>query len=188
MNIYAMDNTDRMLLGWEVPASWFQSLNAMFIIFLGTSVALYWANRKLRGKVATSLFKMIIGLIIMGTGFFFMTAAAGQYESNGASAMYWLVLAYLFHTLGEMCLSPMGLSYLSKLIPARMIAFMFGVYYLAIAIGNKLAHYVGGDIEKITTEHGLSFFFLIFTLIPIGLGLISLMLHPLLKKLMHGVR
>ena len=99
-----------------------------------------------------------------------------------------LLLAYLFHTLGEMCLSPMGLSYLSKLIPARMIAFMFGVYYLAIAIGNKLAHYVGGDIEKITNEHGLSFFFLIFTLIPIGLGLVSLMLHPLLKKLMHGVR
>ena len=66
--------------------------------------------------------------------------------------MIWLVLAYLFHTLGELCLSPMGLSYLSKLIPARMIAFMFGVYYLAVAIGNKLAHYIGGDIDKITED------------------------------------
>ena len=69
-----------------------------------------------------------------------------------------------------------------------MIAFMFGVYYLAIAIGNKLAHYVGGDIERITSEYSLSTFFLIFTLIPIGLGLVSLMLHPVLKRLMHGVR
>ena len=69
-----------------------------------------------------------------------------------------------------------------------MIALMFGVYYLAIAIGNKLAHYVGGDIERITQEYSLSGFFLIFTLIPIGIGVISLVLHPLLKRLMHGVR
>ena len=82
----------------------------------------------------------------------------------------------------------MGLSYLSKLIPARMIAFMFGVYYLAIAIGNKLAHAVGGNIDNITQEYSLSHFFLIFTIVPIGLGLIALLLHPLLKRLMHGVR
>ena len=109
MNIYAKENTNRILMGWEVPASWFQSLNAMFIIFLGTSVALYWANRKLKGKVSTSLFKMIIGLIIMGTGFFFMSAAAAEFNSTGASAMYWLVLAYLFHTIGELCISPVAL-------------------------------------------------------------------------------
>ena len=77
-------------------------------------------------------------------------------------SMIWLVLAYLFHTLGELCLSPMGLSYLSKLIPARMVAFMFGVYYLAIAIGNKLAHYIGGDIEKISNESGSILFLLNF--------------------------
>ena len=69
-----------------------------------------------------------------------------------------------------------------------MIAFMFGVYYLAIAIGNKLAHYVGGDIEQIAKEYSLSGFFLIFTIIPFALGIVSLLLHPLLKKLMHGVR
>ena len=121
MNIYAKENTNRMLMGWEVPASWFQSLNAMFIIFLGTSVALYWANRKLKGKVSTSLFKMIIGLIIMGTGFFFMSAAAAEFNSTGASAMYWLVLAYLFHTVGELCISPVALSYITKLAPVKYI-------------------------------------------------------------------
>src|SRR5690606_8055230 len=109
MNIYASEKTNRMLMGWEVPASWFQSLNAMFIIIFGTVVAAYWAKRKLKGKVSTSLFKMCLGLIIMGTGFFFMTAAAAQFNSEGASAMYWLVLAYLFHTIGELCLSPVAL-------------------------------------------------------------------------------
>ena len=130
-------------------------------------------------------------MILLGFGFGFLAFGAKDIPAGAQTAslsMMWLVLAYLFHTLGELCLSPMGLSYLSKLIPARMIAFMFGVYYLAIAIGNKLAHYVGGDIEKITQEYSLSYFFLIFTLIPIALGFLSLLLHPLLKKLMHGVK
>ena len=139
MNIYAMDNTNRMLMGWEVPASWFQSLNAMFIIFLGTSVAGYWASRKLKGKVATSLFKMIIGLIIMGTGFFFMSAASAQFESTGSSAMYWLVLAYLFHTVGELCISPVALSYITKLAPLKYASLMMGVYFAMTGFGNKLS-------------------------------------------------
>lgn len=135
--------------------------------------------------------KYFLGLALLGVGFGFLAFGARHVPAGAQAAslsMAWLVFAYLFHTLGELCLSPMGLSYLSKLIPARMVAFMFGVYYLAIAIGNKLAHYVGGDIEQITKEHSLSTFFLIFTLIPIGLGFISLLLHPLLKRLMHGVR
>ena len=127
----------------------------------------------------------------MAIGFGLLAFATRNVPLGAESAklsMAWLVLAYLFHTLGELCLSPMGLSYLSKLVPARMVAFMFGVYYLAIAIGNKMAHYVGGDIEKITKEDGLSYFFLIFTIVPVGLGLLSFALHPLLKRLMHGVR
>ena len=127
----------------------------------------------------------------MAVGFGLLAFATRNVPLGAESAklsMAWLVLAYLFHTLGELCLSPMGLSYLSKLVPARMVAFMFGVYYLAIAIGNKMAHYVGGDIEKITKEDGLSYFFLIFTIVPVALGLLSFALHPLLKRLMHGVR
>ena len=149
MNIYASEKTDRMLMGWEVPASWFQSLNAMFIIFLGTSVAAYWANRKLKGKVSTSLFKMIVGLIIMGTGFFFMTAAAAQYESNGSSAMYWLVLAYLFHTVGELSISPVALSYITKLAPLKYASLMMGVYFAMTGFGNKLAGLLGEASESL---------------------------------------
>ncbi|MFG6686261.1 peptide MFS transporter [Mariniflexile sp. HNIBRBA6329] len=171
----------------EVPITWFAILNSLFIIIFAPLFTKWWDSK----YNPPASVKYFLGLLLLGLGFGFLAFGAKDVAAGAQTAslsMAWLVFAYLFHTLGEMCLSPMGLSYLSKLIPARMIAFMFGVYYLAIAIGNKLAHYVGGDIEKITDEYGLSFFFLIFTLIPIGLGLISLILHPLLKKLMHGVR
>ena len=101
--------------------------------------------------------------------------------------MVWLILAYLFHTLGELCLSPLGLSQVSKLVPARMIGFMFGMWYLAMAIGNKISGSTGGKIEEISQEYSLSIFFLAFTIIPIILGLVIALLNPLLKKLMHGI-
>ncbi|MHA7842262.1 MAG: peptide MFS transporter [Winogradskyella sp.] len=182
MNIYAMDNTNRMLMGWEVPASWFQSLNAMFIIFLGTFVAGYWANRKLKGKLATSLFKMIIGLIIMGTGFFFMSAASAQFESTGSSAMYWLVLAYLFHTVGELCISPVALSYITKLAPLKYASLMMGVYFAMTGFGNKLAGLLGEASEKLGE-------FTIFTGIAVfcvSFGLLVMIFRKKLEKLTHG--
>ena len=171
----------------EVPVTWFAILNSLFIIMFAPLFTKWWDSR----YNPPASVKYFLGLALLGLGFAFLAFGARNVRDGAQTAslsMAWLVFAYLFHTLGELCLSPMGLSYLSKLIPARMIAFMFGVYYLAIAIGNKLAHYVGGDIENITQEHGLSTFFLIFTIIPIALGLVSLMLHPLLKRLMHGVR
>ena len=182
MNIYASEKTDRMLMGWEVPASWFQSLNAMFIIFLGTSVAAYWAARKLKGKVSTSLFKMIVGLILMGTGFFFMTAAAGQYESNGSSAMYWLVLAYLFHTVGELCISPVALSYITKLAPLKYASLMMGVYFAMTGFGNKLAGLLGEASESLgeyTIFTGIAVFCVVF-------GLLVMLFRKKLEKLTHG--
>ena len=95
----------------------------------------------------------------MAVGFGFLAFGSFGIEVGVKVSMIWLVLAYLFHTLGELCLSPVGLSYVSKLVPARMIAFMFGMWYLAIAIGNKLAAVLGGQIENITHEYSLSTFF-----------------------------
>ena len=183
MNIYAKENTNRMLLGWEVPASWFQSLNAMFIIFLGTTVAGFWAKRKLKGKVSSSLFKMMIGLVIMGTGFFFMSAASAQYETVGASAMYWLVLAYLFHTVGELCLSPVALSYITKLAPVKYASLMMGVYFAMTGFGNKVAGLLGESASSFGE-------FAIFTGIAvfcIGFGLFLMLFRKKLEKLTHGV-
>ena len=170
----------------EVPITWFAILNSLFIIIFAPLFTKWWDS----SYNPPASVKYFLGLVLLGLGFGFLAFGARNIPSGAETAslsMMWLVLAYLFHTLGELCLSPMGLSYLSKLIPARMIAFMFGVYYLAIAIGNKLAHYIGGDIENITQEYSLSGFFLIFTVVPIFLGLLSLLLHPLLKRLMHGV-
>ena len=171
----------------EVPITWFAILNSLFIIVFAPLFAKWWDS----SYNPPASVKYFLGLALLGVGFGFLAFGARNVPAGADSAslsIIWLVLAYLFHTLGELCLSPMGLSYLSKLIPARMIAFMFGVYYLAVAIGNKLAHYIGGDIENITQEYSLSGFFLIFTVVPIALGLISLLLHPLIKKSMHGVR
>ncbi len=170
----------------EVPITWFAILNSLFIIIFAPLFTKWWDS----SHNPPASVKYFLGLALLGLGFGFLAFGARNIPSGAETAslsMIWLVLAYLFHTLGELCLSPMGLSYLSKLIPARMIAFMFGVYYLAIAIGNKLAHYIGGDIENITQEYSLSGFFLIFTVVPIVLGLLSLLLHPLLKRLMHGI-
>ena len=183
MNIYTMEKTNRMLGGWEVPASWFQSLNAMFIIFFGSVVAGYWANRKLKGKTATSLFKMILGLIIMGTGFLFMTAATAQFESTGASAMYWLVLAYLFHTIGELCLSPVALSYITKLAPAKYASIMMGVYFAMTGFGSKLAGLLGEWSESL----GEMTIFTGIAATSIGVGLLVLLVRNKLEPLTHGV-
>ena len=183
MNLYAKDKTNRMLMGFEVPASWFQSLNAMFIIFLGTTVAGYWASRKLKGKVSSSLFKMILGLIIMGTGFFFMSAASSQYESAGSSAMYWLVLAYLFHTIGELCISPVALSYITKLAPMKYVSIMMGVYFAMTGFGNKLAGLLGESASKLgefTVFTGIAIFCIVF-------GLLVMVFRKKLETLTHGV-
>ncbi len=171
----------------EVTITWFGILNSLFIIVFAPIFTKWWDSK----YNPPASVKYFLGLFLLGLGFAFLAFGARNVPLGAESAalsMAWVVFAYLFHTLGELCLSPMGLSYLSKLVPARMVAFMFGVYYLAIAIGNKLAHYVGGDMEHIVGTKGLSWFFLIFTLIPIGIGVVSLLLHPLLKKLMHGVK
>lgn len=168
----------------EIDPSWFSILNSFFIIALASSVSKIW-DSKFNPPAAV---KYGLGLIIMAIGFGLLAYGSHGIQEGVKVSMIWLVLAYLFHTLGELFLSPVGLSYVSKLVPARMIAFMFGIWYLAIAIGNKLAAAVGGEIENITNEYSLSTFFLIFTVVPIVAGLLVMMLNPVLKKLMHGVK
>ena len=173
--------------GTEVPATWFAILNSLFIIMFAPAFSRWWESK----YNPSAAMKYGFGLILLGLGFLFLVVGASSIPQGAMTAqvsMFWLIMAYLFHTLGELCLSPVGLSYVSKLVPGRMIAFMFGIWYLAIAIGNKLAHEMGGMIDKITAEYSLSTFFLIFTLVPIGLGVLVMLLNPILKKLMHGVR
>ncbi len=168
----------------EITVSWFSILNSFFIIVFASFFSKWWES-KYNPSAAT---KYALGLIIMAGGFGLLAFGSFGIQEGVKVSMIWLILAYLFHTLGELCLSPVGLSYVSKLVPARMIALMFGMWYLAIAIGNKLAAVLGGQIENITKEYSLSTFFLIFTIVPLLAGLLVFALNPLLKKLMHGVR
>ncbi len=171
----------------EIPATWFGILNSLFIIMFAPLFSKWWES-KYNPSAAT---KYGLGLILLGIGFGALAFGSLGIESGAKVAsvsIIWLILAYLFHTLGELCLSPVSLSYISKLVPGRMIALMFGIWYIAIAIGNKTAGVMGGKIEEITSQYSLTTFFLIFTLVPIGLGLIGIMLNPVIKRLMHGVK
>lgn len=170
----------------QIPATWFLILNSLFIIAFAPLFSKWWES-KYNPKPAH---KYAIGLFFLGIGFAFLafgSAGIPQGAKTASISMVWLIFAYLFHTLGELCVSPVGLSYVSKLVPPRMIAFMFGVWYLALAIGNKTSGKMGAMIDDITAKYDISTFFLIFTFVPIIIGIIALLLNPALKKLMHGV-
>ena len=168
----------------EITVSWFSILNSFFIIVFASFFSKWWESK----YNPSAAWKYSFGLILLGIGFGLLAFGSSGVAEGAKVSMIWLILAYLFHTLGELCLSPLGLSYVSKLVPARMIAFMFGMWYLAIAIGNKLAGSFGGMIDEISEEYSLSAFFLIFTIVPIAAGILVALLNPLLKKLMHGVK
>ncbi len=159
------------------------ALNAGFIILFAVGVANWWASRKLKNKEASSLFKMATGTIIMGIGFVFMVFAARDFNANGSSAMYWLVLAYLFHTIGELSSSPVSLSFVTKLAPARYASLMMGLYFASTGLGNKVAGLVGesaSDYGEYTIFAGITIFTVVFGLIVIAL------IKPL-KRLTHNV-
>jgi POT family proton-dependent oligopeptide transporter len=189
MSLYTEQKTDRLLsfFNYVVPSATFQSINAFFIIALGTLVGAFWYKWGKKGKESSSLFKMAIGVIIMAFGFFFMSKASTEVVMDGdlvieKSAMIWLVLAYLFHTIGELCASPVALSFITKLAPLKYASFMMGAYFAATGLGNKVAGLIGALSENAGE-------FEIFTGIAITctlFGLLVLALLKPLKRLTHG--
>ncbi len=171
----------------EVPATWFSTLNSLFIISLAPLFSKWWESKyNPRANV-----KYGLGMLFLGLGMACVAIGASGIEPGAKTAsvsMIWLILVYLFYTMGELCISPVGLSYVSKLVPARMIAFMFGVWYLAVAIGMKGAGIFGENIDTIANEHGLSYFFWLLTIISGAIAAFSIIMSPIIKKLMHGVR
>ena len=171
----------------EIPASWFGVLNSLYIITFAPLFSKWWESK----YNPSANVKFGIGMTLLGLGMAVVAYGSRNIAPGAQTAsvsIIWLILVYLFHTLGELCVSPVGLSYVSKLVPARMIAFMFGVWYLAIAIGMKLAGIFGENVDKIANENGISYFFWMLTLIAIGLGVFSVIMQPVIKKLMHGVK
>ncbi|MCL6216851.1 peptide MFS transporter [Zunongwangia pacifica] len=182
MNLYASEKVDRTILGFEIPASVFQSVNSFFIITLATLVGSFWFHWKKKGRESSSIFKMAVGLIIMALGFGFMSAASLQYQETGSSGMYWLILAYLFHTIGELCASPVSLSFITKLAPLKYASIIMGMYWAATGLGNKVAGLIGQFAQDLGEFEIFTGILVIWTIIGL---LVIAMLKPL-KRLTHG--
>lgn len=171
----------------EVPASWFSVLNSLFIILFAPVFSKIWESK----YNPTGPVKFAIGLVLLGIGF-----AALSYGSFGipqgakvaSVSMVWLVLAYLFHTLGELCVSPVGLSYISKLSPPKLVGLMFGIWFMANFVANLLGGITGSYIDYITENYSMTTFFMIFTLVPVGAGILMLILSKTLVNKMHGIK
>ena len=171
----------------EIPASWFGILNSLFIIAFAPLFSKWWESK----YNPSANMKYAIGMLLLGMGMAVVAIGASGIPAGGTAAVgvsiFWLVFVYLFHTLGELCVSPVALSYVSKLVPGRMIAFMFAMWYIAVAIGMKLAGVFGEMSETIANEQGLSYFFWILTAIAVGFAIFSAAMSFVVKKLMHGV-
>jgi len=171
----------------EVPASWFGVLNSLFIIAFAPLFSKWWESK----YNPNANMKYAIGMGLLGVGMACVAIGASDIPVGAKTAsvsMIWLILVYFFHTMGELCVSPVALSYVSKLVPGRMIAMMFGIWYLAVAIGMKLAGVFGEASESIAKTEGLSYFFWLLTAVAVGLGVFSAAMYPIIKKLMHGVK
>ena len=174
----------------EVPAGWFQVFNSLFIICLAPAFSKLW--EKNISFLKSGPVKFALGLTLLGLGFAILAfGAMGIDTSEGAEvvkvSMIWLIVAYLFHTLGELCISPVGLSYVSKLAPARLVGLMFGVFFVSNFIANFAAGLTGSYIEPIAEQVGLSGFFLIFAAVPIAAALLIFLIKGWMAKKMHGI-
>ena len=208
LNILTDRGVDRVIFGWEVPASMFQSLNAGFIFTIAPLFALLWIALAKRNMEPSTPIKFSIGIVLVGLGF--LALVYGMNSSEGLqTGVIWIVLIYLLHTLGELCLSPVGLSSVTKLSPQRIVGFMMGMWFFASAAGNYVASLIakgtaGDPVLKIAeriyfqvmnlpedtfTVNQKNGFMDVYTdvgLIAIGCGIFLAIITPLLRKLMHG--
>jgi proton-dependent oligopeptide transporter, POT family len=182
MNLYTDRKVDRAVLGWTVPTTWFQSFNSWFIVILGVPFAALWTWLGKKGKDPSIPTKMAFGLILLGVGFVFMLGASKESEMTGKASILWVAAAYLFHTMGELCLSPVGLSMVSKLAPKRYASMLMGTWFLANAIANKLAGVIGSKAGKLGE---FAIFGGIAATAALG-GLVLLALSGTLRRMMHG--
>lgn len=177
--LWADENTDRHIGGWEIPATLFQSLNPLFIFLCTPLVTRLWAWQSRRGREPDSIFKMAVGCVLLGISFFIMIPAAGLFMMDGIPvSMWWLVASTLVLTIGELYLSPIGLSLVTKLAPSHMISMMMGVWFLSEFAGSFLAGYIGSFWDVMTKTH----FFGMLGILGIATGMGILLYRRRLKR------
>ncbi len=188
MNIYARDFTDRVFFGWETPTSWLQSVNPIFIILLAPVVGMLWV--KLGANNPSIPVKFGLGLVLLGVGFLVLAWGSLYVPANAAGdpavgvAMTWLVVTYFFHTVGELALSPVGMSSVTKLAPHRLVGQMMGTWFMGAALGNLVAGLVSSRIESLPPEQ----LFFVVASIVVGAGLLFMLFSRLINRMTHGVK
>jgi POT family proton-dependent oligopeptide transporter len=183
LNLFADQLTRTSIFGFTFPSSWFQSVNSIFIIALAPLFSILWL--RLKDRQPSSPAKFAYGLLFVGLGFL-VVAYASTLTSSGPVSPMWLVLVYFLHTIGELCLSPVGLSMVTKLAPARLLGAMMGVWFLSISFGNKVAGWVAGNFDP-NAEGALVRMFGTVALTTIVAAAILAVLTPLIRKLMGRV-
>ncbi len=183
MNIFARDLTDRGVAGWEMPASLLQNVNPIFIVLFAPVFAWLWTWLALRNANPSTPMKFAIGLIGLATGFFVLSWGAANATETSRVSMSWLIVTYFFHTAGELCLSPVGLSSMTKLAPQGRVGQMMGVWFIAAALGNLIAGLVAGRLEQLAPTD----LFWNVALTMAGVGVVAALVNPLLRRFMGDV-
>jgi POT family proton-dependent oligopeptide transporter len=186
LNLFARDFTNRVVFGWEIPAIWFQVVNSVFIVLLAPVFAAIWLALSKRNLNLPSPFKFSIGLLFAGIGFAIMIPASYLVLGSGGAfkvSPWWLVVSYIFQTFGELCLSPVGLSSMTKLSPRKYVGQMMGIWFMATALGNLIAGIVGGNVDPEKLDQ-MPKLFIGTTAALIAAAVLLGVLTPFIKKLM----
>ncbi len=184
LNLFADQNTRNSIFGLEFPSSWFQSVNALFIISLAPVFSWLWI--RLKDRQPSSPAKFAYGLLFAGLGFLVVSYAASL-TGAGPVSPFWLIAVFLLHTIGELCLSPVGLSTVTKLAPARFVGLMMGVFFLSISLGNYSGGWVAGFFQS-DSEGALVQLFLKVAMVTIGSAAILALITPYIRRMMGRVR
>jgi POT family proton-dependent oligopeptide transporter len=193
LNLFAAERTDRGVLGFTFPATWYQSVNPAAIVLLAPVFAWLWMWLAKRGWQPSTPVKFGIGLMLLSLGYVVMIFGALQADRQGLAGPQWLLFVYGLHTCGELCLSPVGLSMVTKLSPARCTSLMMGLYFGTWFLSNLAAGYVASFSEKVaagkvfTLIGGQADFFLFLFVLPLVVGVVVLALSPAIKRMMHGL-
>jgi len=187
LNLFAERYTERLLFGWEVPAGWFQSLNPAFIITLAPVFAAMWVNLARRNLNPTMPVKFAFGLILLAVGFLVMFGASKLVGGEAKVLPTWLIFTYLFHTMGEICLSPVGLSSVTKLAPPRFVGQLMGTWFLATALGNLIAGLLAGEFHADAVNE-MPGRYLQIVMTSAGAGLLLLIFAKPVQKLAGGIK
>jgi POT family proton-dependent oligopeptide transporter len=200
MNVFGDQNTDRNILGYEFPSTWYQSVNALTIVLCAPLFSILWVKLEKRNLNPSTPMKFAFGLWLLGLSFIAMVFGAWEAQGGNLAGPHWLLITYIVYTWGELCLSPVGLSVVTKLAPAKLQSLMMGVWFFSFSLANLL----GGLMAAFSTKfkpgpegqppeasfilEGLPGFYLMLVVFPIGAGVVIALMSPVIKKMMHGVK